>query len=142
MYKVVKYTARKLGDQHPVHLLGIGDPNDIWNLVKDGIDTFDCVSPTRLARHGSALIRKKVGKININNSIYESNTDPIDKKCECSTCKNYSLAYLNHLFKSEELLGLQLLTAHNIYFMNYLMKTVRDAIKLDKLVDAELNWYN
>ena len=142
MYKVVNFTARKLGHQHPVHLLGIGDPKDIWNLVKDGIDTFDCVSPTRLARHGSALIRKKRGKININNSMYESNMDPIDKKCGCSTCKNYSLAYLNHLFKSEELLGLQLLTSHNIYFMNNLMKTIRDSINEDKLNEAELNWYN
>ena len=142
MYKVVNYTARKLGKKHPVHLLGIGDPSDIWNLVKDGVDTFDCVSPTRLARHGSALVRIKEGKININNSEYELSTDPIDKKCGCFTCKNYSLAYLNHLFKSGELLGLQLLTAHNIYFMNFLMKTIRDAIKIDKLVEAEVNWYN
>ena len=142
MYKVVNYTARKLGKKHPVHLLGIGDPSDIWNLVKDGVDTFDCVSPTRLARHGSALARIKEGKININNSEYELSTDPIDKKCGCFTCKNYSLAYLNHLFKSGELLGLQLLTAHNIYFMNFLMKTIRDAIKIDKLVEAEVNWYN
>ena len=85
MHKVVNFTSRKLGKLHPIHLLGIGDPNDIWNLVKDGIDTFDCVSPTRLARHGSALIRNKKGKINVKNSSFEFNLNPIDKTCGCST---------------------------------------------------------
>ena len=138
---VVNFSARKLGELHPIHLLGIGDPNDIWNLVKDGIDTFDCVSPTRLARHGSALIRSKKGKLNIKNSQYESSLEAIDSKCNCSTCKNYSLSYIHHLFKTEELLGLQLLTIHNIYFMNSLMVKIREAINSDNLDKAELNWY-
>ena len=141
MHKVVKFTSRKLGQLHPIHLLGIGEPNDIWKLVKDGIDTFDCVSPTRLARHGAALVRSKLGKININNSIYQSKLEPIDKECKCSTCKNYSLAYLHHLFKSDELLGLQLLNVHNVYFMNHLMKKIREAIRYDKLEDEEKNWF-
>ena len=68
MYRVVNFTAPKLGNKHPIHLLGIGDPRDIWSLVKSGVDTFDCVSPTRLARHGSALTKGKVGKINIMSS--------------------------------------------------------------------------
>ena len=141
MHKVVNFTSRKLGKLHPIHLLGIGDPNDIWNLVKDGIDTFDCVSPTRLARHGSALIRNKKGKINVKNSSFEFNLNPIDKTCGCSTCRNYSLSYLHHLLRSEELIGLNLLTIHNIYFMNYLMATIRKAIEDDCLDEAERNWY-
>ena len=141
MHKIVKYTSSKLKYDHPVHLLGIGDPGDIWSLVKYGIDTFDCVSPTRLARHGTALTRTKIGKINIKNSKNRENLNPIDIKCECFTCKDYSSSYLHHLLKSEELLALQLITGHNVYFMNKLMKYIREAINLDKLEDAEKNWY-
>ena len=142
MYKVVNFTAPKLGDNHPVHLLGIGDPRDIWTLVKSGIDTFDCVSPTRLARHGSALIKGKRGKLNIKNKHFIEDLSPIDKNCGCSTCRNYSLAYLHHLFKSSELLGLQLITAHNIYFMNNLMNIIRGSIENDNLDEAEKEWFS
>ena len=142
MYKVVKFTAPKLGSKHPIHLLGIGDPNDIWELVKNGIDTFDCVSPTRLARHGSALIKGKLGKKNIKNKEFSEDLTPIDINCSCSTCKNYSTAYLHHLFKAGELLGLQLITAHNIYFMNELMRKIRDSIKNDSLEEAEKEWFS
>ena len=83
---------------------------DIWNLVKWGIDTFDCVSPTRLARHGAALMKTKSGKINIKNSTYKDDLLPIDINCNCMTCNNYSKSYLHHLFKSEELLGFKLIT--------------------------------
>ena len=121
MYNIVRYTSNKLGLQHPIHLLGIGDPVDIWRLVKEGIDTFDCVSPTRLARHGSALIRNNNAKININNSQYENEKKPIDENCLCETCKNYSLSYIHHLLKTNELLALQLITLHNIFYMNFLM---------------------
>tara|TARA_Y100001970_G_scaffold287904_1_gene413732 strand:- start:3960 stop:5204 length:1245 start_codon:yes stop_codon:yes gene_type:complete len=142
MYKIVNYTASRLGEKHPIHLLGIGDPNDIWSLVESGIDTFDCVSPTRLARHGSALVRGKHGKINIKNSFFAEKISPIDKNCNCSTCKNYSLAYLHHLFKSGELLGLQLITLHNIYFMNKLMATIREAIDIDNFDEARKAWFD
>ena len=141
MYDVVKYTSSKLSNCHPIHLLGIGDPTDIWNLVRWGIDTFDCVSPTRLARHGAALVRSKIGKINIKNSKFKNKIEPIDKNCLCPTCENYSVSYLHHLLKSEELLGLSLITGHNIYFMNYLMKYIRDSINNDNFEDAEKNWY-
>ena len=142
MYKVVNYTALKLGNKHPIHLLGIGDPNDIWTLVKSGIDTFDCVSPTRLARHGSALIKGKKGKLNIKNKQFSEDLSPIDKDCNCPTCLNYSLAYLHHLFKADELLGLQLITSHNIYFMNNLMNIIRNAIDNDNLEQAEKQWFS
>ena len=141
MYKIVDFVGKKMDLKHPVHLLGIGDPKDIWNLVKAGIDTFDCVSPTRLARHGSALTRSKVGKININNSSYATNYNPIDIDCNCETCSNYSLSYIHHLFKTNELIGLNLLTVHNIFFMNNLMQIIREAIELDQLDEAEKKWY-
>ena len=141
MYEVVKYTASKLKDKHPIHLLGIGDPKDIWSLVRYGIDTFDCVSPTRLARHGTALTKTNVGKVNIKNSKFREAISPIDYKCMCYTCKNYSLSYLHHLLKSNELLGFQLISGHNIYFMNSLMEYIRQAIDKDNLDKAEKNWY-
>ncbi len=141
MHNIVNFTGKKIGFNHPIHLLGIGDPKDIWSLVKSGIDTFDCVNPTRLARHGSALIKSSKGRININNLQYSNNKRPIDLNCICETCKNFSLSYLHHLFKTNELLGLQLLTLHNIFFMNELMKIIREAIEKDKLEEAEQEWY-
>ena len=142
MYRVVNFTAPKLGNKHPIHLLGIGDPRDIWSLVKSGIDTFDCVSPTRLARHGSALIRGKKGKKNIKNNQYANDLSPIDETCSCSTCVNYSQAYIHHLFKADELLGLQLITLHNIFFMNKLMRVIRESIENENLEKAEKEWFN
>ena len=141
MYRVVEYTASKLKNNHPIHLLGIGDPPDIWSLVKWGIDTFDCVSPTRLARHGAALTKTRVGKINLKNTKFKDLLEPIDRGCRCHTCSNYSVAYLHHLLKAEELLGLSLITGHNIYFMNFLMEYIRKSIDNDNLKEAENNWY-
>mgnify|MGYP001169310406 FL=1 len=140
MYRVVNFTAPKLDNKHPIHLLGIGDPRDIWSLVKSGVDTFDCVSPTRLARHGSALTKGKVGKINIKNKKYANQMSSIDETCNCPTCSNYTLAYIHHLFKAGELLGLQLVTAHNIYFMNKLMSVIRKSIENDNLEQEEKEW--
>ena len=141
MYEIVNYVSLKLKKNHPIHLLGIGDPEDIWNLVSCGIDTFDCVSPTRLARHGAGLTRSKKGKINIKNAIYKEQLEPIDKSCNCLTCNNYSKAYLHHLFKAKELLGFQLLTIHNVFFMNSLMSYIRKAIDDNKFDEAKKNWY-
>jgi len=141
MKHIVNYTASKLNDKHPIHLLGIGDPRDIWTFVKQGIDTFDCVSPTRLARHGSALMKTFDGKINLKNSEYRNSLKPIDENCKCYTCKNFTVSYLHHLIISGELIALQLLTTHNIYFMNELMSYIRKAILNDNLEEAELNWY-
>ncbi|PPR45622.1 MAG: Queuine tRNA-ribosyltransferase [Alphaproteobacteria bacterium MarineAlpha5_Bin8] len=142
MYDVVNYTSNRLNEDSPVHLLGIGDPQDIWRLIKCGIDTFDCVSPTRLARHGAVLIKTKLGKLNIKNSIFKDDLSPLAEKCFCSTCNNYSKSYIHHLFKCNELLGFQLISIHNIYFMNHLMSTIRTAIDNDNLVKAEAEWYS
>ncbi len=142
MKDIVHFTSSKLGTARPIHLLGIGDPNDIWDFVADGIDTFDCVSPTRIARHGSALVKGKQGKINLKNVKYKNNLNPIDKECKCYTCKNFTLAYLYHLFSAQELLGLQLLTNHNIFFMNNLMKEIRNSINNNNFNNAKKNWLN
>ncbi len=140
MKEVVNFTASKLNNNKPVHLLGIGDPIDIWNFVEQGIDTFDCVNPTRLARHGAALVKGKEQKINLKNSKYKENLNPIDKECKCYTCKNFTTSYLYHLFASQELLALQLLTNHNIFFMNNLMKTIRFAIQEDNYFSKKKEW--
>jgi len=140
MKEVVNFTASKLNNIRPVHLLGIGDPSDIWSFVEQGIDTFDCVSPTRLARHGSALVKGKKGKINIKNAINKNKMCPIDNECQCYTCRNFTLSYLHHLFVSQELLALQLLTNHNVYFMNKLMKIIRESIKENNFEDKRKEW--
>ena len=140
MKEVVNFTASKLKDIRPIHLLGIGDPIDIWTFVEQGIDTFDCVSPTRLARHGSALVKGKRGKINIKNTTYKTKMYPIDNECQCYTCRNFTLSYLYHLFVSQELLALQLLTNHNVYFMNNLMKTIRVSIKENNFNEKRKEW--
>ena len=142
MNDIVQYIAPKLETKHPTHLLGIGDPVDIWNFVKYGIDTFDCVSPTRMARHGAALIRNNKGKINIKNSSNREDYNKLDKFCECSTCSKYTRSYLHHLFKINEILGLQLLTIHNIFYMNRMMQYIRDSINNDCLDKAQNEWFS
>ena len=141
MYEVVAFTMPHVHPDRPVHLLGIGGIGDILTQVKQGIDTFDCVSPTRTARHGWAL-KKGVPKerINIRNAQFRENPDPIDETCECHTCQNYSTAYLHHLFKAKEFLGMQLVSIHNIYTMNRLMRDVRHAIRTETLDQLHNEW--
>ena len=138
MYDVVSWVMEDLkAESKPVHLLGIGDVRDIWFGVSQGIDTFDCVSPTRIARHGNVykfLYNSQneystYEKINLRNSRFREVSDPIDPHCHCYTCKNFSSAYLHHLIYSGEILGAQLLTLHNIYFMNELMRFIRQSIQ-------------
>ena len=140
MQEVVSFTASRLKNSKPVHLLGIGEPVDIWEFVEHGIDTFDCVSPTRLARHGSALVKGKRNKINLKNKKFKENFYPIDISCNCYTCKNFTLSYLHHLFVSNEILALQLVTNHNIYFMNELMETIRYSINNNLFEEVKKEW--
>ena len=140
MQEVVSFTASRLENSKPVHLLGIGEPVDIWEFVAQGIDTFDCVSPTRLARHGSALVKGKRNKINLKNKKFKENFYPIDISCNCYTCKNFTLSYLHHLFVSNEILALQLVTNHNIYFMNELMETIRYSINNNLFEEVKKEW--
>lgn len=138
MHDIVAMTANMLTPERPIHLLGIGGVEDIFVGVENGIDTFDCVHPTRLGRHGGALVKPNVdaskrGQLNLNNASMRQNNSPIDENCACPTCKNYTRSYIHHLLKANELLAFQLLTAHNVYFMNKLMENIREAIKADSL---------
>jgi queuine tRNA-ribosyltransferase len=106
--------------------MGVGAPEDLLEGIKRGIDMFDCVLPTRLARHGTALTRK--GKLVIRNAVYAEDFAPVDPACECYTCKNYSRAYIRHLIKAGEMLAHRLLSIHNVYFLLQLMGEAREAI--------------
>lgn len=145
MYDIVGHTMGLLSRDRAVHLLGIGGVEDIFNGVENGIDTFDCVHPTRLGRHGGALARPHVdgvkdGRLNLNNAIHKEDARPIDDKCSCPTCKNHTRGYLHHLLKAKEILAFTLLTAHNVFFMNSLMADIRDAIREESLEDCKKRW--
>ena len=141
MYEVVGHALKYMRRDRPIHLLGIGGADDIWTNVEAGVDFFDCVSPTRLARHGCALSRGfKNYKLNLLNARYREDDSPLDETCDCYTCRNFSRAYLHYLFKAQELQGLHLITVHNMRFMMRLMKTIRDAIREDRFSEAKREW--
>ena len=143
MHEVVRISTQHLNKHRPTHLLGIGGVEDIWWGVQYGIDTFDCVSPTRIARHGWALAkdREKGYKINLKNAVHKDDESPIDKNCECSTCKGgYSRAYLNHLIKGKEMLAMNLVTIHNVHFMNQMMKEIRQSIMDGTYLTKRKEW--
>ena len=126
MYTVLDEVKNWLPADKPRYLMGVGAPEDLLEGVKRGIDMFDCVLPTRLARHGTAFIR--TGKLVVRNAIWARDFSPLDPACDCYVCKNYSRAYLRHLIKAEELLAHRLLSFHTVYFLLYLMKDIREAI--------------
>ena len=126
VYEVSEYTARALPADKPRYLMGVGPPEDIFEAVERGIDMFDCVMPTRNARNGSLLTRW--GRTNIENKQYERDFRPVDEECGCYTCRNYTRAYLRHLSKSGEILGLRLNTLHNLSFMLELCAKIRGSI--------------
>lgn len=126
----VSWVCEELPENKPRHLLGIGsEPSDLVLGIENGIDTFDCVAPTRMARNGAAYSdENEKFRINIMNAKYIDDFSPLDSKCTCYTCKNYSRAYISHLFRAKEILGATLLSIHNLYFMVNLAKKARGAI--------------
>ncbi len=128
----VGWVADELPENKPRHLLGIGDPKDLIMGIENGMDTFDCVAPTRVARNGSAYCRSqtsaKSGKINLMNAQYVTDLAPIDPSCSCYTCKHYSRSYLAHLFRAKEMLAATLVSIHNLYYLVNLVKRARVAI--------------
>jgi queuine tRNA-ribosyltransferase len=130
MYQILDWVIPEMPEQKPRHLLGIGHPDDLVKSVAKGVDLFDCVYPTRLARHGIFLTPKK--ELNILNACYQKDKRPIMKNCSCSVCQNFSRAYLHHLFRTKEILGLRLATFHNLRFMNQLMGKIRQGIRIEK----------
>ncbi len=126
MSTAVKWVNEILPEEKPRHLLGIGEPEDLFMGIENGVDLFDCVAPTRNARNGT--LYTKNGKINIMNREYRDNFSPIEKDCVCYTCKNYSCAYVAHLFHGKEMLGGTLASIHNLYFIVNLVKKIRQSI--------------
>ena len=133
MYKMVEMSTKYLPEDKVRYLMGVGDPIDLVENVIRGIDIFDCVSPTRLARHGHALT--KYGKINLKNAKYKEDFTPISEECDCYACKHYTKAYIKHLINAEETFGARLLSIHNINYLVNLTKELREAIKNDNILE-------
>lgn len=130
MYELAAHTAQLLPNNKLRYLMGVGTPEDLLACSAMGIDLFDCVMPTRNARNGSLFVAE--GKMNIRNAAFKTDNQPIDGRCGCYTCKNYSRAYLRHLFMAEEILAMRLNTIHNITFYQNWMKKIRTAILEDR----------
>ena len=129
MYKMVDYAIKYLPEDKPRYLMGVGEPTDLFEGVSRGIDMFDCVLPTRLARHGHAFTLD--GKINLKNAKYKEDFTRIDNNCDCYCCKNFTKAYVRHLIISKETLGAKLLSIHNLRFLIHIMENIRTSIKED-----------
>ena len=136
MHGIVGMVCDRITNDRPTHLLGIGGVSDIINGVKNGIDTFDCVHPTRLARHGGALVDPEYNgqeSLNINNARFKHDLNPISNDCDCYCCQNFSRSYVHHLFKAKEDLGGQLLTIHNARFMVKIFQGIRNLISSNQI---------
>ncbi|MXP25097.1 tRNA guanosine(34) transglycosylase Tgt [Altererythrobacter indicus] len=126
MFATLDFAPGQLPDDRPRYLMGVGKPDDLVGAVERGVDMFDCVLPSRSGRNGQAFTWN--GPLNLRNAKFAEDTDPLDERCTCPTCKSYSRAYLHHLVKAGEILGAMLMTEHNISFYQQLMQAMRDAI--------------
>lgn len=127
MYRILDETVPHLPQDKPVYLMGVGTPENILESVERGVDFFDCVYPARNGRHGHAYTN--YGKMNLMNKRFELDERPIEEGCRCPACRHYSRAYIRHLLKAKEMLGLRLLVLHNLYFYNTMMSEIREAIE-------------
>ena len=126
MYRIIDSVVPNLPADKPVYLMGVGTPANILEAVDRGVDFFDCVYPSRNGRHGHVYTR--FGKLNLFNAQYEKDARPIEEGCGCPACRRYSRAYIRHLLKAKEMLGMRLCVLHNLYFYNHLMEQIREAI--------------
>lgn len=147
MHQVLDWTLPRLDDERPRHLLGIGEIDDLLECVSRGIDTFDCVSPTRIARRGSLLLSPEAGgshdnkfRLSIKSSRFKTDGGPIDPSCTCPTCANYSRAYLRHLYVSRELSYFRLATIHNLHFMLRFMEEIRESLRRGTFLQLKSRW--
>ena len=127
MYRILDETVPHLPLDKPVYLMGVGTPENILEAVDRGVDFFDCVYPSRNGRHGHAYTN--FGKMNLFNARFQTDDRPIEEGCGCPTCQSYSRAYIRHLLKAKEMLGMRLMVLHNLYFYNNMMKEIRQAIR-------------
>jgi len=146
LYEVIEWTVEVLSENKPRHLLGIGEVDDIFEGVERGIDTFDCVIPTRLGRMGHVFVSPPVGnnknrfRYDITKSKFAQDKSPIDKNCDCYVCISYSRGYINHLFKARELLAYNLATYHNVFFMVNLTNLIRESIEQKNFKNLKKAW--
>ena len=133
MYDMVSHTQQFMPKDKPRYLMGVGSPDALIECSIRGMDMFDCVLPTRIARHGTAMT--SVGRVVIKNKVYERDFTPLDPNCDCYTCKNYTRAYIRHLIKANESFGQRLVSYHNLHFLIHLMEQIREAIRQDRLLD-------
>ncbi len=138
MYEILDAVCPEAPTDRPRYLMGVGTPGNIIEGVARGVDFFDCVMPARNARHGH--LNTHDGRINIKNKRYEIDDTPIDPQCDCYVCRNFSKAYLRHLFKCEEMLAMRLAVMHNLYFYNSLMAKIRDAIECGTFSEFRREW--
>ena len=127
MYHVIETVMPYLPENKPTYLMGVGTPANILEAVERGVDFFDCVYPSRNGRHGHLYTNR--GHINIMNARYEMDDSPIEEGCQCPACRRYSKAYIRHLLKAGEMLGMRLCVLHNLYFYNHMMMEIRQAIE-------------
>ena len=127
MYRILDAVVPELPVDKPTYLMGVGTPANILEAVDRGVDFFDCVYPSRNGRHGHVYTNH--GKLNLFNAKYELDPKPIEEGCQCPACRHYSRAYIRHLLKAKEMLGMRLCVLHNLYFYNHLMEEIRDAIE-------------
>ncbi|MCK8825215.1 tRNA guanosine(34) transglycosylase Tgt [Fuchsiella alkaliacetigena] len=139
MKEVLSYAPQLLPKDKPRYLMGVGTPEDLFNGVLNGIDMFDSVFPTRVARNGAVFT--SAGRITIRNATFKRQFTPLDPECDCYVCSNYTRAYIRHLLKRDEILGLRLTTYHNLYFLSELMAQIRKAIRQDRLMVYREEFY-
>ena len=145
MYRIIESTVPYLPVDKPTYLMGVGTPQNILEAVERGVDFFDCVYPSRNGRHGHVYTNQ--GKLNLFNAKYELDDRPIEEGCQCPACRRYSRAYIRHLLKAKEMLGMRLCVLHNLYFYNHMMEEIREALdegrfaeyKKQKLAGMEQN---
>ena len=140
MREITEHTAKLLPQNYPIYLMGVGTPEDLVESVHRGVDMFDCVMPTRNARNGMLFTSR--GRVVIKNSQYSSDPAPPDENCDCYTCRNYSRAYLRHLYMSREILAYHLNTIHNLHYFVGLMQEMREAIANDSFLQFRKNFYD
>jgi queuine tRNA-ribosyltransferase len=137
MYRILDAVIPHLPQNKPTYLMGVGTPENILEGVERGVDFFDCVYPSRNGRHGH--LYTNYGKINILNARFELDDRPIEEGCECPACQTYSRAYIRHLLKAKEMLGMRLCVLHNLYFYNTMMEEIREAIDANCYQDYKKN---
>jgi queuine tRNA-ribosyltransferase len=139
MYEMLEFTTPLLPADKPRYLMGVGSPDDLFEGVERGVDMFDCVLPTRIARNGTVLTSR--GKLVIRNAQYARDMSPLDEDCSCRVCRTFTRAYIRHLIKADEVLGIRLTTYHNLYFLLRVMENIRKAIEEDRFPEYKKEFY-